>query len=210
MNALKLVFLLALIPTLLHSSEDTRGEELYGLWYDNYSNTKLEIQYNRRGIRVKQLGGLFSRWRNYSYVGRGLYDDYNGRVIVARGYDRIEWRSGRNRRVVLSRYDSYGRHDNYDRGYTTSRNRSYSPSYNTSYGREQYCGSWYNNDRGYNLRVEAYGGRGFRVRFDNRWTYYEPYQDHYRDRRGNRYYLNNRSLSWRSHDGKRRLQFRRR
>lgn len=210
MNLLKLVFLLALIPTLLHSSEDTRGKELYGLWYDNYSNTKLEINYTRRGIKVKQHGRLFGRWRTYSYVGRGLYDDYDGRVIVSRGYNQIEWRTGRNRRLVLSRYNSYDRYDNYDRGYTTSRSRSYNPSYNSLYSRDQYCGTWYNNDRGYNLRVEAYGGRGFRVRFDNQWSYYEPYKDHYRDRRGNRYYLKDKYLTWRSNDGKRSLRFRRR
>ncbi len=209
MNALKLVFLLALIPTLLQSSE-TRGEELYGLWYDNYSNTKLEIKYTRKGIKVKHHGGLFSRWRTYNYMGRGLYDDCDGKVIISRGYDQIEWRKGRRRSILLSRYNDYGRYDNYDRDYSTSRSRSYNPSYNSSYRRNQYYGDWYNNDRGLNLRVEAFGGRGFRVRFDNRWTYYEPYRDHYRDRRGNRYYLNDRYLSWRSHDGKRRLRFRRR
>jgi len=216
MNTMKLIILLALIPTFLLSS-DSRGEELYGVWYDNYSDTKLEIKHTRRGIKVKHHGGLFSRWRTYNYMGRGLYDDCNGKVIISRGYDQIEWRKGRRRSIVLSRYNDYNRGDSYhsfdsydNREYPTSRSRSYGRSYPTTYRRDNYCGAWYNSDRGYSLSIEAYGGRGFRARLNNVWTYYEPYNDHYRDRRGNRYYINDGYLSWRSYDGRRKIRFRKR
>ncbi len=174
MNAMKLVILLALVPTLLLSS-DSRGEELYGLWYDDYSDTKLEIKHTRKGIKVKHHGGLFSRWRTYNYMGRGLYDDCDGKVIILRGYDQIEWRKGRRRSIVLSRYGDYGGYNRYrDRDYyPTSRSRSYDRNYRRPITRNSYYGNWYNNDRGFNLSIESYGRRGFRAWFDNRWTYYE-------------------------------------
>lgn len=205
MKVLKLIYLLALIPTFLFSSS-TRGEELYGLWYDDYSDTKLEIKHTRKGIKVKHHGGWFSKWRTYNYMGRGLYDDCDGKVIIVRGYDRIEWRKGRRRSVTLTRYNDYGGYDRYrdDRDYYSSKRSGNS---NRTYGRDQYCGDWYCDDRGFNLSIESYGN-GFRARFDNKWSYYEPYDDHFRDRRGNRYTIDNNNLTWRSYNGKKRLKFR--
>jgi len=58
MRVLQTFFLLALIPTFLHSSPSRTGE-LYGLWYDSYSDTKLEIKHTRRGVKVKHHGGFF-------------------------------------------------------------------------------------------------------------------------------------------------------
>lgn len=212
MKVLRLFMLLALIPTFTFASSSS-GAELYGLWYDNYSDTRLEIKHTRRGIKVKHHGGLFPRWHTYNFMGRGLYDDCDGKVIIVRGYDQIEWRKGRRRSIVLSRYADRGYrdrpYDRYNDGYSTNRNRSYDRSYDRRPSRDRYYGSWYNSDRGFNLSIEAFGA-GFRARFGKDWTYYEPYQDHYRDRRGNRYYIEDRYLSWRSFDGRKRLRFRRR
>ena len=111
MKAMSTVFLLALIPTFLFSF-NSRGGELYGLWYDNYTDTKVEIKHSRKGIRVKEHGGWFRKWRTYNYMGRGLYDDCDGRVIVVLGHNRIEWRKRRRGRpIILTRYDVYGFND---------------------------------------------------------------------------------------------------
>ncbi len=213
-------FLLAWIPTLLLSS-NSLSHELYGVWYDDYSNTKLEIKHSRKGIKVKSHAGWFHKWRTYNYMGRGLYDDCDGRVIVVLGQNRIEWRKGYRRSPILLKryhdYDRYNYRDGYDyqgdygnRGYDYRNDRSNNRNYQQSgYGRDAYSGDWYCSDHKLNLRIEL-SGSGLRARSGNKWTYYEPYDDHYRDKRGNRYYLDNRDLSWHSFDGKKRLKFGRR
>jgi len=219
MKTLQLTLLLALIPTFLFCSD--RGyDELYGFWYDDYTNTTLEIKHTRKGIKVKEHGGWFPKWRRYNAMGRGVFDDCDGRVIIKRGYNQIEYRKGRRRSTVLYREGrdrgrGYRDRDYRDREYGYGDDR-YDDGYRypsvRSYGRtrsaDRYCGSWSNRDRRISLSIEAFG-RGFRARYGNDWTYYTPYRDHYRDRRGNRYYFDDDYLCWDSYDGKRRLRFRR-
>ena len=214
MKAISTIILLALIPTFLFSS-NSRGGELFGLWYDAYTDTRIEIKHVRKGIRVKEHGGLFRRWRTYNYMGRGLYDDCDGRVIVVLGPNRIEWSKGRrDRRIVLSRYDDFGYYD-YDRGrgyyddWSYDRGDRRRNTRSGRYGRNAYAGDWFCQDHGISLTIQL-SGNGFRAGARGNWVYYEPFGDHYRDRRGNRYYLNDRELTWRSFDGRRSMRFGRR
>ena len=214
MKALCTFFLLALIPTFLFSNYSRSGD-LHGLWYDNYTNTEIEIKHSRKGIRVKERGGWFRKWRTYNYMGRGLYDDCDGRVIVVLGRNRIEWRHGRRgRRVVLTRYDDYGYNDyrpnnNYNNDWSYDQRDRRGRGRSGRFGPRDYTGNWFCQDRGLNLTIQL-SGNGFRARSGRDWVYYEPYRDHYRDRRGNRYYLNDRGLTWQSRDGRKELRFGRR
>lgn len=208
MKAYKITLLLALIPTFLFSF-DTSYDDLRGYWLDDYRDTRLEIQQTRTGIRVIERGGLFPKWRRYDYVGRGVFDDYNGRIIIKRGYNQIEYRRGRRGSIALYR-DGY-RPRSYGNGYSGYSRDYRNPSvrsYGRSRGIDRYFGRWYDRGRGINLRIEAYG-QGFRARYGNTWTYYTPYRDYYRDQRGNRYYFDDDYLCWDSYDGRRRLRFRR-
>ena len=221
MKVLKITLLLALIPTFLLCAESV-SDDLYGYWYDDYTNTTLEIKNSERGLRVKQHGGLLPRWRDYKYLGRGVFDDYDGRVIVSRGYDQIEYRNGNRPSIQLYRNTgsntSYGS-DNYGYQSDSYDGNSYDyNAYNTGYddytagppyGVDAYCGRWSSYSRGYNIRIQPYR-RGFRVRYGNTWSYYTPYRNYFRDRRGNRYYFQGRSLRWRSYDGRSSRRYRRR
>ena len=206
MRLLYAFVLLSLIPTLLSSMDAQRGD-LHGFWYDDYSGKKIEIKHTRKGIEVKSHGGWFNRWRRYNYMGRGLYDDCNGRVLLLLGPNRIEWRDRGNPPIVLYRYRDYGYGDPYYDDYSYGHRGRNDRRNNRRYGRDAYQGSWYCSDRRLSLNIEIYGN-GIRARSGNGWVYYEPYNDHFRDRRGNRYYLDNRDLTWQSYDGKRRLKFR--
>ena len=201
--------LLAAIPTLLilFLSYDAKAE-IFGLWYDYYTDTKIEIKPSRNGVKVKHHGGFLRKWRTYNYMGRGVYDDCNGRVIVVLNYDRIRWKTGNYRRSVeLTRFNEYGYRDRRSRNFRNDR-------FDYDYGRrgygnalDAYCGEWSCNATGVNLRISAYGN-GFRAYANNRWSYYEPYQDYYRDRRGNRYYFDNGELCWQDYRGRDRRRFR--
>ena len=184
MRAMKITIMLALIPTFLLCA-DSVSKDLYGYWFDEYSNTTLEITNSQKGLRVKQHGGLFPKWREYKYLGRGVFDDYDGRVIISRGYNQIEYRNGKRGSVQLYRdshssygSDSYGG-DYYDddsyssNTYDQGTSDSYG-SYNTYASGDQYCapvsaycGSWNSYDRGgYGIRIERYRS-GFRARYGN-------------------------------------------
>jgi len=123
---------------------------------------------------------------------RGVYDDYNGRVIINLGRGQIKYVRGNSRNaLVLSR-----------RQRSFNRNRS---GFNSFRGNRSgrfdvrpYCGTWTSYGSGGRLFIEAHGS-GFRARRDGS----------FRDRRGNRYFFDNRNLIWSSRSGKRRVRFRR-
>ncbi|GEM_PF-2098305 len=224
MRAMKITIMLALIPTFLLCA-DSVSDDLYGYWYDEYTNTTLEIKNSEYGLRVKQHGGLLPKWREYKYLGNGVFDDYDGRAIISRGYNQIEYRNGNRGSIQLYRERgasnrSY-RSDDYSYPTTSYGGDGYGGSYNNSYSNynsgsqycapvSSYCGSWNSYDRGgYGIRIERYRS-GFRARYGNSWTYYRPYRNYFRDRRGNRYYFRGNSLRWRSYDGRRNRRYRRR
>lgn len=209
MRALTLLVCLAWIPTNLLLSTPSSITHVYGLWYDDYSNTTLEIKRSGKHVKVRSIDyGRKRKWRKYYNMGRGVYDDCAGKAIIVQGRNRIKWRTSRRRAVILSRYDDYG--------YSTNRNRSYDNddyyrSGTRSLERDRYCGEWYCDDRGLELRIESYRD-GFRAqRPGDEWVYYNPYSDReYRDRKGNRYYFEGGDLVWSSRDNRRRFKFKKR
>jgi hypothetical protein len=214
MKALYTFFAILMLP-LTGINAERPGTYLEGLWLDDYSNTKIEIKSTRRGIKVKEYRGFFRKWRTYVYRRDGVFDDCNGRLIIKRGYDEIEWRQGYGKKSYLNRYDQYGygRSSNRDYDYNNYNGRSQGRTYGRSQSkystRDRYCGDWYCDDQGYSLSVEPYGS-GFRASFNNQWSYYEPYKGYYKDYRGNRYYIEDDYLIYRGVKNNRRLKFRKR
>ena len=202
-----ILFLLvvALPTTALFSHSDnsdaSASSYLNGNYYDSYSGTTISISANRRGINARINN---RRWRTFNHVGNGVYDDYNGRVIVNLGYGDIQYVRGNSRNaLVLSRSQ---------RANTRGRSgyNNYGGNRSNRYDVSPYCGSWRSYNSGGRLFIEAYGS-GFRAR-NNRgsWSYYSGHRDgSFRDRFGNRYYFDNRNLYWSSSSGKRRIRFRR-
>ena len=219
-----LLVLLAMISTgTIYSSPFTDYDRLEGYWYDDYTDTQLEIKSTRKGIKVRQKYGRRSKsWRRYNHMGGGLYDDCKGSVIIAISRNTIKWKTGYGRPIVLNRYDSYGRRGygdscdyNYNSGYGYNSGRS---GYNYNYGRNRssrrayapkdYCGDWYSDSRGLNLSIEIFGN-GLRARRKGQsWTSYDSYgYNDYRDRRGNRYFFDGGELCWQSYDRRRTYRF---
>ena len=188
--------LLALIMTSFGSAAPIDHRDyLEGLWSDRYSGLLLEIKTTRRGIKVRSRDGWRDRWRTFIHRGNGLYDDCDGQLILVHDYDRIEWRRGRRQRVLLARHQSF---DRYRLG-----------GFSRLDALDRFCGNWHCDERGISFSIERYGD-GFRASFEGRTTYYDPFQGYYRDRRGNRCFLDGDQLIWLSEDGRRRLRFRRR
>lgn len=210
MKYTKMKSLLAVIPTLLLLMTALSVKaEIYGVWHDYYTDTKIEIKPAYKGIKVKQHGGFLRRWRTYNHMGRGVYDDCDGRVIVVLDYDRIKWKRRDHRRPIeLSRYGGYGYRDSGRRNYN-GYNTGYGRGANTNYGLNDFCGEWECHDTGVRLSISPHGN-GFRAYANNRWSYYEPYKDYYRDRRGNRYYFDDGELCWSSYRDNGRRRFRKR
>ena len=184
------------------SSDALASSYLNGNYYDSYSGTTISISANRRGINARINN---REWRSFSRRGSGVFDDYNGQVIVSLGNGNIRYVRGNSRNgVVLSRSQ---------RGFAQSRSGSNQDGRSNSirYDVSSYCGSWtsYSNSGG-RLFIEAHGS-GFRAR-NNRgsWSYYSGHRDgSFRDRSGNRFFFNNRNLIWSSASGQRRTSFRR-
>jgi len=216
-----LYFTLALIPTVLSSSPITPKSYYFieGTWYDDYTNTQLEIRNHRRGIKVRRNG---RKWKTFNDMGRGVFDDCKGSAIVMLRSGEIKYRRKRKRPIYMSRYNSYGRgdynrggygRDRYDRddyyGQGRSRRDRDRSRGNNGY-RDKYCGQWYCNDRGINLTIETYGSEGIRARIGNDdWSYYDDYRNNrFFNNRGNGYYFDNDVLIWSSRNGRRKLRFR--
>lgn len=207
MRQMYYMLLMVALPTGLFAfSNSESSATLWGNYYDPYSNTEILIKDHRRGIRVRVNG---RRWRTYNYMGRGIYDDCNGRVIQNLGYGDIKYIIGRRRNTIILSRSSNNRFNDY----RPSRYSNYNNRGNQfgSYAVDRFCGSWGCSDPGITLRIEAYGN-GFRARNNaEAWVYYDRYQDgSYRDRRGNRYYFDNQDLCWSSNRGNRIIRFRRR
>jgi len=204
MRQLIFFLLVVALPTALFSSiniDASASSYLNGNYYDSYSGTAISISAHRRGInaQINNRG-----WRAFNHIGNGVYDDYNGRVIINLGRGQIKYVRGNSRNaLVLSR-----------RQRSFNRNRS---GFNSFRGNRSgrfdvrpYCGTWTSYGSGGRLFIEAHGS-GFRAR-NNRgaWSYYSRHRDgSFRDRRGNRYFFDNRNLIWSSRSGKRRVRFRR-
>ena len=186
MRQIYYLLLMVALPTGLFAfSNSVSSADLWGNYYDPYTDTEIRIKDHRRGIKVLVNG---RRWRTYNYMGRGIYDDCDGRVIQDLGYGEIKYIIGRRRNtIVLSRLTNNQYND-----YRPNRLNTYGnsvPQYR-NYGLNQYSGNWRGYEPGISLRIEAYGN-GFRAR-NNRdaWVYYNRYRDgSYRDKRGNRYYF---------------------
>lgn len=195
-----------------------RHEALLGFWYEPGKNTQLEIRYHYDGIKVREIERNRRKgWDVYRYMGRGLYDNYDGRIIKVTDYNEIRWKKGRKRSRYLVKDRNYNR-SRYGRSY-----RSY-PRYDEcapgSYRRDRYSssydqtytGSWYCDDENLYLEIERYGD-GIRARRPRRaWVYYDgDRRSGYRDRKGNRYFFDdNGYLCWQSRDTRRIHRFRRR
>jgi len=203
----RLIFFLLVValPTALFSITSSRdattSSYLNGNYYDSYSGTTINISAKRRGISARINN---RRWRTFNHRGNGVYDDCNGRVIVNLGNGNIRYVRGNSRNaLVLSRTR---------RAYAQGRSgfNSYGSNYSTRYNVSPYCGSWTSYNSAGRLFIESYG-TGFRAR-NNRgsWSYYSGHRDgSFRDRRGNRFFFDNRNLIWSSASGKRRTRFRR-
>lgn len=203
MRQLIFFLLVVALPTALFgtNSDASSSSYLNGNYYDSYTGTAISITTHRRGIsaRINNRG-----WRTFNRRGNGVYDDYNGRVIVRLGNGNIRYVQGNSRNaLVLSRRQ---------RGFSQNRSgfNSYGNSRSIRYNVSPYCGSWTSFNSGGRLFIEAHGS-GFRAR-NNRgsWSYYSGHRDgSFRDRSGNRFFFNNRNLIWSSASGRRRTSFRR-
>ena len=210
-----LFLVVALMPTVLSSSPVFSSYYgLEGIWYDDYSDTQLEIRSHRRGIKVRRNG---KRWRTFNEMGHGLFDDCKGSIIVYRGRGEIQYRRKRRNSIYLSRYNKYNRRSNYTRSceidpYRRNQNSDYGyGNRGNNYGyRDQYCGSWYCEDQGFNITIEAYGRGGIRARHGiDDWVYYNTYRNsRYSNSRGSGYYFDDDVLIWSSRNGRRKLRFR--
>ncbi len=209
-----ILFCLALIPTNLVLADHLLDHNLYGLWYDAYSDTHLEIKDHRRGLKARRIvHGRKKKWRTYYGMGRGVFDDCDGRTLIVLGPNRIEWRQGRRNTIIFRRsrgslFDSR-RYRGNDRYYDESRSDYGYRDWNRRF-RDDYCGEWYCEDYGLRLHIESYRD-GFRARRHGRdgWTYYSPYgRNGFRDNRGNRYYFDGDDLIWSSGRDRRHLRFR--
>lgn len=224
------IILLALVPTSLYTASPSSNRQLHGLWYDVYSGIQLEIKHHRKGIKAREIRNYRNKkkWRTFYRMGRGVFDDCDGRVIIANGYGEITYRTGRRRSYRLTRERDYG-YDAYDyRRNERWYDRDYD-DYGSIYGdydrdrrrgrdrdrwlnnRDRYCGDWHCSDHDLYLQIEAYRD-GFRARRrGGGWTYYNPWRNgQYRDRRGNTYYFDDGYLTWQSRDRKRRFRFKKR
>lgn len=197
-------FLLIVVsPTGLFADHLTPAPSLLGgIFIDRYTDTEIVIEPHRNGIRARINRG---KWRNFYYRGQGLYDDCNGRVIWDIGYGQIRYeRRSRRTSIVLDQYTSR---------WQRSSNRS--PHYSNYKGYDNkaaiYKGDWLNARYGLSLSIEIYQG-GIRARRPNEdWVYYDRYNDReYRDRNGNRCFIEGDELIWGARDGHRTFRFRRR
>lgn len=215
MKSIIMYFVLAWIPiTMTHASTSSDARYLEGLWYDYSTDTYLEIKDHRKGIKAREIYRNRKKgWDTYNRMGRGVFDNCDGRAIIVLDRGQIQWKTGRRGRgIILERaYQGRGRAIDYDRyndqrRYGDTRYNSLSRSY--SYSCDQYLGNWYNADRRLYLEIIRYGN-GFRARRPgNEWIYYERDQyNNYRDNRGNRYYFDNNELCWESSDRNDRYRF---
>jgi hypothetical protein len=191
----------------LDSSSENRIE---GVWYNDRTDTQLEIDDHRKGIKVREITRHKKyRWDTYYAMGRGVFDNCDGSVIIVLDRGVIEWRQSRYRRsIVLSRANRYGNF-NRDNYYDRDQSRSYNRQSNYGRSKSDYCGDWYCADQRLYLEIREYGD-GFRARRPNKeWIYYELDRNgRYRDAKGNYYYFDDSgALSWGSADNNRRFSF---
>lgn len=185
---------------------------LEGLWYDNRTDIQVEIDDHRKGVKVREITRYRKhKWDTYFSMGRGVYDNCNGSVLIVLDRGLIEWRPFRSRRsiflnrVTRNRYNQDSqRWDDHGWSYHTDARNRYSPS--------DYCGDWYSARHREYLEIREFR-EGFRARRPGGdWVVYERDRDNrFSDRRGNIYYFDESgSLCWQSRDGKRLINFRKR
>ncbi|MEL6390415.1 MAG: hypothetical protein AAFQ02_09645, partial [Bacteroidota bacterium] len=186
-----------------------------GLWVDDYGDFTLEIRERRRSIRVRIDG---RRWRSYNKMGRGVFDDCAGSVIVLLDNGSLRFKPrNRRTRLLFREGRSFGRdrfspgRNGFDSPFGYNDGRSGLRS-NRSGARfcDPFAGNWFCDDRGLSLTVEVYGTDIRARRRGGRWTYYTNYNDRYFvDRRGNRCFFDGNDLVWSSRDRRQRYRFRR-
>lgn len=204
-NLLYLLFVLA--PTEILPAE-YNFVHLEGYWEDVDGHIQIEIQDHRKGIKVRELDHRYkSKWRTYNDMGRGVYDDCDGNVLILSSRGELKWKRSFDRRPVYLVRQGYS--------YRNSRDYDRAPISNSRYDRysnsSRYAGNWYCDQFGLDLEISLYGN-GFRARnADRDWVYYDRYEDNdYRDKHGNRYCFEEGNLVWCSSDGKRRFRFNKR
>ena len=208
-----LYFLIVLFPAIAFSNES--DNEIYGLegmWYDYESNVQIEIKRHPKGIRVREVQVHRKRgWDTYYNMGRGVFDNCDGRALIVLDRGILKWKISRyHRPIILER--SIGRYNGYIDHFDT-RNRANQSfySYPSRNRINSFTGSWYCATHRLYLEIESYEN-GFRAKRPGKeWVYYEYYtNDYYRDNKGNSYYLRDGYLSWQSADGRDSYRFTRR
>lgn len=205
-------FIFSSVP-MVFSLDISPGNRIEGIWFDNRTDTQLEIDNHRKGIKVREITRFKKyRWDTYYSMGRGVFDNCDGSVIVVLDRGVIEWRQSRYRRpILLSR--RYGQGDYYRNDYSdNAQNRYYENRPQYGRNRSDFNGDWYCADQRLYLEIREYNN-GFRARRPNKeWVNYEIDRDgRYRDKNGNLYYFDEvDSLFWQSADNKRRFSFERR
>ncbi len=189
--------LIVLIPTGVSAKDD--GRHIGGTYYNEFAHIEIRIKPHRRGIKAKING---HRWRTYRYIGDGVFDDHHGRLIIDLGHGRIEFNQRYRTTLVLSRLTSIGDY-RYEGIYGEYDGHNYRGN--------GFGGDWYCEGTGLSLSLEILG-HALRIRrHGSDWVYYNRYNDHeYRDRYGNRYYLDGDDLIWFSKKHRRSLRFKRR
>lgn len=197
----------------LSESSILNNSRVEGYWTDDFGDVFLEIQRHRKGVKVRRNG---RKWRVYNDMGRGVYDDCRGNVLILFGRRELEYRRKGRRPVYLFRESRGGRSFGRDRdgwrrddrrGWNDNRGRRDRDGFNNRNLR----GDWYCAQTGITISINFFNDRlGARIGRGD-WTYYNPSgRNGYRDRRGNRYIIDNGDLIWVSRSGRKRHRFRKR
>lgn len=208
-----LCFLMGLFPAIAFSNlSDNEVYGLEGVWYDYVTDVHLEIKKHSKGIKVREVNVRRKKgWDTYYNMGRGVFDNCDGRALIVINRGLLKWKISRHQRpIILER--SIGRNNGYFDHFDT-RNRSNQSFYrNPSRNRiSSFTGNWYCATHRLYLDIESYEN-GFRAKRPGKdWVYYEyDTNDYYRDNKGNSYYLRDGYLSWQSADGRDLYRFTRR